>query len=68
MGREATMKPSYEILAYITLDRNRVLAGNPIALYAENEEIQKTLSVDIAKALKADIVQLKTGDYMVIRV
>jgi len=68
MGKEASMKPNYEILAYITLDKNRVIAGNPIALYAENIEVQKEITLDIAKAMKADIVQLKTGDYMVIRV
>ncbi|WP_339061741.1 capping complex subunit for YIEGIA [Tepidibacillus marianensis] len=68
MGKESSMKPNYEILAYITLDRNRIITGSSLVLFAENIDVQKEITLDIAKALKADIVQLKTGDYMVIRV
>lgn len=68
MGRESSVKPRYEILAYITLNKDRILSGKPLTLLAENEEMQKKITVDIAKALKADIVKLKIGDYMVIRV
>ncbi|OEF99221.1 hypothetical protein BHF71_09525 [Vulcanibacillus modesticaldus] len=68
MGKEANIKPPYEILAFITINKDRVLAGNALSLYTDTKEVQKMLTVDIAKALKADIVELKTGDYMVIRV
>jgi ferritin-like metal-binding protein YciE len=59
-------KESYEIAAYITLDNSRTQNGNPLILVAKNLEEQKQLSLDIAKAIKGDIVQLHCGDYMVI--
>ncbi|KHE72349.1 hypothetical protein [Halobacillus sp. BBL2006] len=68
MGRESSMKPQYEILAFITLEKNRILSSSCLTLLAENEEASKEMTVDIAKAMKADVVQLKNGDYMVIRV
>jgi len=67
MGREATMKPSYDILAFVTLNKNRILGGKPLSLLAENEEEQKEMTQDLAKALKADVVQMKSGDYLVLR-
>jgi len=68
MGRESSMKPDYEILAYITINKERVLSGKSQSLLAKDEKEQKALAQDIAKALKADTVKLKCGDYMVIRV
>jgi len=56
------------ILAYITMYPERVLSGKAQSLLAKSEEEQVTLAQDIAKALKADIVKLKCGDYMVIRI
>jgi hypothetical protein len=56
------------ILAYITMNPERVLSGKAQSLLAKSEEEQVTLAQDIAKALKADIVKLKCGDYMVIRI
>lgn len=56
----------YEIVAYITLDKDRPQNGNPLILVAKNVEEQKQLSLDIAKAIKGDIVKLHCGDYMVI--
>jgi hypothetical protein len=55
-----------EIAAYITLDKDRPQNGNPLILVAKSLEEQKQLSLDIAKAIKGDIVQLHCGDYMVI--
>jgi hypothetical protein len=68
MGRENSMMPTYEVLAYITLDQNRVLGGKALSLLAKNEEDQQTLTLDLAKALKADVAQLKSGDYIILRV
>ncbi|WP_338448583.1 hypothetical protein R4Z09_20500 [Niallia oryzisoli] len=68
MGREASAKPNYDILALITLDKTRIIGGKQLSLLAKDEEEQKTLTADIAKALKADVVQMKSGDYLVIRV
>ncbi|UJF33616.1 capping complex subunit for YIEGIA [Paenibacillus hexagrammi] len=67
MGKESSTKASFEILAYITLDPNRVISGNALALLAKDIEEQKIITQDIAKSMKADITQLKCGDYMVYR-
>lgn len=56
----------YEIVAYISLSKDRAQNGNPLILVAQNLEEQKQLTEDIAKALKAEVVQLTCGDYMVI--
>lgn len=68
MGRESSAKPTYDILALVTLNKNRVLGGKQLTLLAKDEEEQKTMTADIAKALKADVVQMNSGDYLVIRV
>ncbi|WP_068676525.1 hypothetical protein [Oceanobacillus sp. Castelsardo] len=68
MGREASMKPDYRIIAYVTREKERVITSNCLALYAESEEASKEMTVDIAKAMKADVVQITNGDYMIIRV
>lgn len=68
MGRESSERPAYEILAFITLNKNRVLGGKQLSLLAENEDEQKTMTLDIAKAMKADVVQMKNGDFLVLRV
>ncbi|MBI6872159.1 capping complex subunit for YIEGIA [Clostridium aciditolerans] len=56
----------YEIIAYITLTKDRAQNGNPLILVASSQEEQKQLTEDISKALKAEVVQLTCGDYMVI--
>lgn len=56
-----------EILAYITLNKERVFGGNPLILIAKDTDEQKTLCRDIAKAMKADVSQLHCGDYIIIK-
>jgi SepF-like predicted cell division protein (DUF552 family) len=56
----------YEILAYITLSKDRAQNGNPLILLASSLEEQKQLTEDIAKAIRAEVVQLTCGDYMII--
>lgn len=68
MGRESTMKPNYEILAYVTMEKERILAANCLVLLADSVESSKTIISDIAKAMKADVVKLTNGDYMIIKV
>jgi len=68
MGRESSERPTYTILAIITLRKERILGGSQLSLWAENEEQQKTMTQDIAKAMKADVVKMKNGDYLIIRV
>ncbi|MBD3109673.1 hypothetical protein IEO70_15095 [Bacillus sp. AGMB 02131] len=67
MGHESTTKPNYEILAFITTDKERVLAGQALSLLARNHQEAESMTVDIAKAMKADVVQMKSGDYLVLR-
>jgi siroheme synthase len=68
MGRESSAKPNYQILAYLTTEKERVIAGSPLALFSKSEEDLKTMTVDIAKGMKADVIRLSNGDYMVIKV
>lgn len=56
----------YEIIAYVTLTKDRAQNGNPLILVASSQEEQKQLTEDISKALKAEVVQLTCGDYMII--
>ncbi|ABR35250.1 MULTISPECIES: capping complex subunit for YIEGIA [Clostridium] len=56
----------YEIIAYITLSKDRAQNGNPLILVAQTQEEQKQLTDDISKALRAEVVQLTCGDYMII--
>lgn len=56
----------YEIVAYISLSKDRAQNGNPLIIVASNLEEQKQITEEIAKALKAEVVQLTCGDYMVI--
>lgn len=60
------MSTGYEIVAYISLSKDRAQNGNPLILFASNLEEQKQLTNDISKALRAEVVQLTCGDYMVI--
>lgn len=60
-------KEKAEIIAYITLNKERVLGGNPLTIIANDVEEQKILCRDIAKAMKANVSQLNCGDYILIK-
>jgi hypothetical protein len=68
MGRESSMRPNYEILAFITMDKNRYLGGKALSILAQSDKELTQVTRDIAVAMKADVIKLSTGDYMVIRV
>ena len=53
-------------LAYITGERERVIGGEALLLYEQEVKKREALCVDIAKALKCDVVQLKNGDYLLV--
>jgi hypothetical protein len=55
-----------KIAVYITSDEKRVIGGNPLVLLVKKEEEQKQLLLDLGRALRADTVQLKNGDYILI--
>lgn len=54
------------IIVYITSDESRVLSGDPPTLLIRNPEEQKQVLLDLGRALRADTVQLKNGDYILI--
>lgn len=57
---------SPQILVYITADENRVLGGDPLTLFIPDETERQTCITDMARVLKADVVKLKNGDYMIL--
>lgn len=57
---------SKSIIVYITADEKRVLGGDPLTLLVKELNEQKELTVQLGRALKADVVQLKNGDYVLI--
>jgi len=60
------MSKEIDVLVYITSDEKRVLSGEPLTLLIKDENEQKKLTVEIARALRANVVQLSNGDYMII--
>lgn len=54
------------ILAYFTSDKERVVGGDPLTLLAVDSNERRDLTLEFARALKADVVQLKNGDYLLI--
>lgn len=55
------------IVAAITLPHHKVPhSGGAFLIEASNEEEQYTLMQDIAKALKADVVKLSNGIFIMI--
>jgi hypothetical protein len=68
MGRESSLKPNYQILAFVTKDKERYLGGEPLSLLAKDDKELQQLTTDIAKAMRADVVKLSSGEYIVIRV
>lgn len=54
------------ILAYITADEKRVLSGDPLTLLIKDKQEQQDITVELGRALRADAVQLKNGDYVLI--
>lgn len=57
---------SPQILVYITTDENRVIGGDPLTLFIPDENERQGYIMEMSRALKANVVQLKNGDYMII--
>ncbi|SDD67902.1 capping complex subunit for YIEGIA [Sporomusa acidovorans] len=61
------MKQNTTIVAAITLPHHKVPgSGGAFMIEASTEEEQYTLMQDIAKALKADVVKLSNGIFILI--
>lgn len=54
------------ILAFITADKERIVGGDPLTLLSVDDNERRDLTLEFARALKADVVQLRNGDYIVI--
>ncbi|MDQ0337889.1 hypothetical protein J2S00_000672 [Caldalkalibacillus uzonensis] len=55
------------IIAFVTTDKNRYLGGDPLALLAKDEEELTILTNALARAFMADVLQLITGDCVIIK-
>ncbi|NLT14326.1 MAG: hypothetical protein GXY05_08285 [Clostridiales bacterium] len=54
------------ILALITADKERIVGGDPLTLLSVDDDERQDLALEFSRALKADVVQLKNGDYLII--
>jgi len=57
-----------EIIAYITAKKERIITGNPLCLHIEDINEQKQIVSDLSRSLRANVIQLKNGDYIIITV
>ncbi|OIJ19415.1 hypothetical protein BKP45_13290 [Anaerobacillus alkalidiazotrophicus] len=55
------------ILAFITTDKDRYLGGAPLSILARDKDEVVEFSEAIAEAFLADILELKSGDYLIIK-
>jgi hypothetical protein len=55
-----------QILVYVTADDSRVLGGDPLTLLIKDAKEQQETVTALGRALHADVMQLKNGDYLVI--
>lgn len=61
------MGADVSILALVTTDKSRYLGGDPLAFLVKDEEEMQELTFSLARALMADVVQLRTGECLVIK-
>ena len=55
------------ILLYVTDNRERYLGGDPLTLFIEDQKERQELLFPLAKELKANVVELKNGDHLIVR-
>ena len=60
------MANNIQILVYITDNKERVISGDALTLYITDEEERQQLITDLERMLKANVVQLKNGDHILI--
>lgn len=57
---------SMQILVYVTNNPSKVVSGDPLCLCIPDEAEKQQTLLDISRALRANVVQLKNGDYMIV--
>ncbi len=60
------MKGNMQILVYITNKPDKIIGGDPLCLCIPDEGEKQQLLIDIGRALRANVIQLKNGDYMIV--
>lgn len=65
MGSEFS-KPHVTILAVVTLPQHQINSGNAMLVQAKDENEQKKLTAEIAKAVKGDVTLLSNGIYLIL--
>ena len=60
------MKDKPEIIAYITDNKERIISGDPLCIFIKDEAERKQLVSEIGRALRANAIQLKNGDFIIV--
>ncbi len=55
-----------EILVYVTSHEGKVVGGNALCLYIQDDNEKQQMVADICRALEAKAIQLNNGDYMLV--
>lgn len=55
-----------QILVYITDNKERIISGDPLTLYIPDQQERQQCIADLGRALRADVIQLKNGDHVLI--
>lgn len=67
MSGDLIRQRAYEVIAIVTLSKDRVMGGKQLTLFANNEVEQKNMSNELAVTLGGDVIKLKFGDYLIVR-
>jgi len=67
MSRDAAQKQTNMIFAAITLADHKVHGGNVFVVEAKDEEEQKELMLDIARAVRGEVMRTINGIYLVLK-
>ncbi|MCY9657130.1 hypothetical protein P5G65_31355 [Paenibacillus chondroitinus] len=67
MSRDSAQKEISPILAAVTLPHHKVSGGNSFVVEANDEEEQKQIMLDIAKAIKGDVTKTSNGIYLILK-
>jgi hypothetical protein len=53
-------------MAKSTADKERIVGGDPLTLLSIDDNERRDLTLEFSRALHADVVQLRNGDYLII--
>jgi hypothetical protein len=60
------MKDKPEIIAYVTNNKERIISGDPLCFFMEDEDERVQFVSEISRALCANAIRLKNGDYIIV--